>query len=132
MTVKKPANARPPLDRQVTRQSKEKVASQLDQGIRMTIDEETYDVRVGDVTPEIARELRTHTGKSFMWLMNTLTDDPDVDILSAFVWVARQIRGDDVAFHDVSVSYATFLSDGFDLSLPGVEDAKVDPTNPEG
>lgn len=130
MTTRKPANARPPLDRQVSRKSKEKAASALDHGIRIRIEGEVYEARVGDVTPELARELRANTGHSFVWLMDQIGEDPDIDLLSSFVWVARRIAGDDVAFADVSVSYAQFLSDGFEMSLPGPE--VTDVTNPEG
>ena len=128
MTTTIPEGARPPLDRKVTRKSEEKRDEALDQGLKLTIDGEVYEARVGDVTPDIARELRSYTGKGFMNLIQTTAEDPDIDVISAFVWVARRIRGESVAFEDVSISYSQMLSDGFDVALPGAEDAD----SPEG
>ena len=127
--TKVPANARPPMDRKITRKSEENRDEALDQGLRMSIGGEVFEARVGDVTPAIARELRKHTGNGFMNLVQTTADDPDIDVISAFVWVARRIAGEDVAFDDVQVSYAEMLSDDFDVTLPGAEDLGGD--NPE-
>lgn len=121
---------RPPLARKVTNDHKKKRDEALDQGLKLTIDGEVYEARVGDVTAEIARELRQHTGKGFMHLVRTTAEDPDIDVISAFVWVARRVVGEEVAFEDVSISYAAMLGDDFEVSLPGAEDTDGD--HPEG
>lgn len=115
--------SRPTTTRKVTRKTEERRDAALDQGVSLSIDGEAYVVRVGDVTPQIARELRAESGMSFMRLINTVTVDPDIDVVSAFVWVARRIRGENVAFGDVAVTYGQILSDGFEVSTPDAEAA---------
>lgn len=129
-TTKVPAGARPALDRKPTRKSEENRESALDQGIKITIDDEVYEARIGDVTPDIARELRARSGMGFIRLVNEAAQDPDIDLISAIVWVARRIRGEDVDFGDVNVTYRQMLSAGFDVALPGAEDLGGD--HPEG
>jgi hypothetical protein len=119
---KVPASARPPLDRKVSRETAKNVDKVLDEGLKLTIDGEVFEARYGDITPALARELRENSGMSFIRLVNTATVEADIDVLSAAVWVARRIRGEDVAFADVKVSYTQMLSDDFDISLPGAED----------
>lgn len=110
---------RPNLNRKVTRTSEAKRESALEQGLRLTIDGQTYEVRLGDVTARIARELRAATGHGVNGLINAVAADPDVDLIAEFVWLARRIRGEHVDLDDVEVSYADMLADGFDVSLPG-------------
>ena len=117
------------MDRKVTRKSEEKRDEALDQGLRLTIDGRVYEARVGDVTPEISRELRRGTDMGFLQLLDTLANRPDVDVISAFVWVARRIQGEYLDLDQVSISYKQFLSDGFDIALPGAESAD---NSPEG
>lgn len=121
---------RPPLARKHTRTTEENRNAGLDAGVRITIDGEAYEVRMGDVTPDISRELRRHTGMGFRVLMESIGVDPDIDTLSAFAWVARRIRGEYVAFDEVVVTYAQMLSDGFDVEPVGAED--LDDLPPEG
>lgn len=112
---------RPTTTRKRTRTSEQKRDEQLDTGLALTIDGEKYQARLGDVTPAIARRLRRETGMSFMRLINEFGEDPDVDLLCAFVWVARLIRGDDVELEDVegSIGYAEMLAEGFDVDVAG-------------
>lgn len=119
--------SRPTTARKVTRKTEEKRDDALDQGVSLTIDGESYVVRVGDVTPQIARELRNESGMSFMRLIGTVSSDPDIDVISAFVWLARRIRGEDVAFGDVEVTYGQILSDGFDVSVPDAAEVADSP-----
>ena len=127
--TKVPANARPPMDRKVTRKSEEKREELLDDGLKITIDGEVHIVRDGDVTPQVARELREASGMSYVRLIQTIRRDPDIDVLSAFVWLARRIQGEYVALDDVVVTYDAILEDGFDISQPGAE--VVDGNDPE-
>lgn len=110
----KPAN-RPSLARKVTPKSEAKRTEALDEGIRMTVEGETYEVRLGDITPQVARELRRATGGSFNALREELGSDPDIDSISAFVWLARRIRGEILSLDDVAIGYAVILGDGFDV-----------------
>lgn len=120
------APARPSLARKHTTSSEKKRDEALDAGVRLTIEGVVYEARVGDVTPAIARELRQAIGMGFMGLMNTVAEDPDIDVVSAFVWVARRIKGEFVAFEDVEVSYKQMLSEGFDVDVAGAEEVDTD------
>jgi hypothetical protein len=114
--------ARPTTARKVTRSSETKREAVLDSGLRITVEGEVYDVRLGDVTPALARELRAAIGMGPLQLINATGIAPDVDLLSAFVWLARRIRGEYVRIEDVSVSYQAMLSDGFDVGFPEAEE----------
>lgn len=117
---------RPTTARKVTRSTEESRESALDQGLRITMEEgEVFEVRVGDITSAMARDLRSHIGCGPMQLIRQCAVDPDVDLLSAFVWLARRISGELVRFEDVEVTYAQLLSDGFDVATPG--DSEPDP-----
>lgn len=111
--------SRPTTARKVTRKTEAKREDALDQGLRITLDGEVFDVRLGDITSTMARELRAKLGFGPMQLVGQLAVDPDVDLLSAFVWLARRIAGELVRFEDVEVTYAQLLSDGFDVTAPG-------------
>ena len=124
-----PATARPPLDRKHTRVSEKKRDDALDQGLRLSIDGTVYEARVGDVTPAIARELRRETGMGFMRLLEVTAEDPDIDVISTFVWVSRLIAGESISIDEVSVGYASILADDFEVALPGAEN--LDGDNPE-
>lgn len=84
---------RPSLARKHTRTTETHREEGLDEGIVMNIDGEVFEARVGDMTPELTRELRAACGMGFMTLMNTCGTDPDIDVVSSFVWLARRIRG---------------------------------------
>lgn len=114
-----PAKSRPTTARKVTRTTETKRESELDQGLLISIDGEDFAVRLGDITSTLARELRAKLGFGPMQLIRQCSVDPDVDLLSAFVWLARRIAGEMVRFEDVEVTYAQLLSDGFDVSAPG-------------
>lgn len=116
---------RPTTARKVTRTSETNRESALDQGLRITMEGDVFEVRVGDITPSLARELRQHIGCGPMQLIRQCAVDPDVDLISAFAWLARRIAGELVRFEDVEVTYAQLLADGFDVATPG--DAEPDP-----
>lgn len=116
------AAKRPTTARKVTRKTEESRESALDHGLRISIEGEDFEVRVGDITSALARELRANMGFGPMQLIRQCSIDPDVDLLSAFVWLARRIAGEMVRFQDVEVTYAQLLSDGFDVSTPGKAD----------
>lgn len=120
---------RPSAARKHTRTTEQNREEALSQGYRLTIEGEVYQAQLGDVTPALARELRKESGMGFLGLIRQLAGDPDVDLISAAVWVARRIKGEVVAFKDVEVGYAAILSDGFDVAT--AESDKADAPNPE-
>lgn len=115
------------IHHKTSRSTTEKQDAALDEGIRMTLDGEVYELRVGDVTSTLTRELRARSGMSFNRLMETVTTDPDTDVIAAFIWLARRVAGEDVAFDDVTITYRQLLEDGFDIEAPGAAEVDDDP-----
>lgn len=129
---KAPQDRRPPARKQTAASRKRAATSKeeaLSQGYRLTIEGETYEAQLGDVTPAIARELRKNTGYGFLGMLRALSEDADVDLVSAAVWVARRIAGDAVPFAEVEVTYAEMLGDDFEVAV--AESDKADAPNPE-
>lgn len=112
---------RPNLARKVTPKDEAARTSALDQGIRMNLGGEDFEVRIGDMTAPLARELRQNYGGSFNKLQDELALDPDIDSIAAFVWLARRMRSEVVGFDDVAVSYSQMLEDGFEITVAGRE-----------
>lgn len=121
--------ARPNLAPKDRRAKKDAEDAALDEGVRITLDGETYELRVGDVSSSLTRELRAKAGMSFNRLLEYVTEDPDSDVIAAFIWLARRIRGEKVEFDDVTVTYKQLLGDDFDIVAPG--DPEVGDDGPE-
>lgn len=119
---------RPSTARKHTRTTEKNRDEALEQGLKITIDGETYVVRLADVTSNLTRELRRGTGMSFNQLMQEITTDPDADSIAGFIWLARRIAGEKVEIDDVVVTYAQLLADDFDVDLPG---KRVEADDPE-
>lgn len=100
-----------------TKRVQDEKQRQLDTGFRVTIDGEAHEVRYGDLTPALTAELRRNAGVGWQGLQAQLAVDPDIDLVSAFVWLSRRIKGDKVAFRDVVVTYAQM----FDLEPGDIE-----------
>lgn len=113
------SNTRPAVGGKVTRKTEEKRRGALEEGIRLVIEGEPYEVRLGDVSARLARELRRETGHGVYGLLRAVASEPDVDVVAEFVWLARRIRGEQVDLDDVEVSYADLLGDGFDVAVAG-------------
>lgn len=116
---------RPSLARTHTPKSEAARKSALDEGVKITHDGEEYIVKAGDITSQIARRFRREVGMSFRAVMEELDTDPDIDSVAAIVWLARLIRGEDVALDDVSVGYDDL--DEIEVEQTGPEDE----ANPE-
>ena len=122
---------RPSLERRYTRTPKANKAEALDTGMTVVMpDGATHTVRIGDVTPQIARELRAAIGTGVLGLMEQLgSKDADLDLVQAFIFVARRIAGEAVTLDDCEVTYADMLSDDFDVVVAGAEEP--DGSDPE-
>lgn len=99
--AKKPVVKRAPS----TRRSQDEKQKALNQGLRVTFEGRVYEVRYGDVTPALARELRANTGMGWNQLMSMLMVDPDIDLMQSFLWLARRLQGERVQLDGVDVSY---------------------------
>lgn len=121
-----PSN-RPAIGGQVTRKTEEKRKAALDEGLRLVIDGEAFEVRMGDVTSKIARELRRETGHGVYGLIEAVASQPDVDLVAEFVWLARRLRGEVVELDDVEVTYADLLGDDFEVDTAGAVEGDEGP-----
>lgn len=116
-------STRPKVERRDTRKTKASAEADLNRGIEITIAGRAYAVRIGDVSPDLARELRRETGFGFLQLFGSLVGTPDVDTVSAWIWLARRVEGEDVTLAEVDseVTYATIgqLEEAKTLEGPG-------------
>lgn len=85
----------PPQARRSTKQ-------QQSQGIQLELNGRTYVVRESDLTPRLVAELRRATGfAGWVGLVSETQRGFDLDVLAAFVWLARRIDGELVLFDTV-------------------------------
>lgn len=113
------SNARPSVARKETRKTKESRQAALDQGVRVTLGDDVYEVRLGEVTPMVERRFRRAYGVPVMGLIDELAEAPGLDSIGALMWLARLAAGDDVELDDFLVSYAD------------LEDIEIDQTGPQ-
>lgn len=119
--------SRPSTARKHTRSTDQSKADAMEQGLKITLEGEVYEVRLGDVSSNLTRELRRGTGMSFNQLMREVTTDPDVDSIAGFVWMARRIAGEKVDIEDVVVTYTQLLGDDFEVEVPDARPGGDDP-----
>lgn len=96
---------RPALARQHTRKTEENRKADLELGVKISHDGRDYVVRVGDITATLARRFRREVGCSFRAVMEELNTDPDIDSVSAVIWMCRLIEGEEIAYDDVAFDY---------------------------
>lgn len=113
-TAKRPSTAR-----KVTPRSEANRQSALNEGVRLTLDGEVFTLRIGDVSPALAREVRKVTGRSFNSLLQDITTDPDIDVIAEAIWVARRINGDTLTLDEVILDYEILFSDRFEIAEAG-------------
>lgn len=117
---------RPTLARKVTTKTEANRKAAMDEGLRITIGGEAFEVKVGDISSEVEAELRRVAGCGFYALGNQLANDPGIDLITLFVWFARRVRGDDVSPEEVSYTYADMFADDFDMNeLDGTQVVEV-------
>lgn len=97
--------------------------------MQIEFDGQTYVVRQSDMTGQDARALRQEVGLSFQGLLKQMQTDPDIDLVAAFIWLARRIKGDIVTYDAIldSISYDTEL----DFKLEDKRTAPVEDDSPE-
>jgi hypothetical protein len=76
-------------------------------GMQIEFDGQTYVVRQSDMTGQDTRALRQEVGLSFAGLLKQMQTDPDIDLIAAFIWLARRIKGDTVTYDSIldSIGY---------------------------
>lgn len=115
MSNPRTAGQRPSARRVHTRTSTQKAKDQLEAGIRLTRGDQVYELRIGDVDAASARRLRATTGYGPLSLMQAIVNDPDVDMVAAWIWLCDIVAGRDTELEDIEVSYADIFDDRFDV-----------------
>lgn len=127
------AQNRPSLARKDTRTAKGKRDAALDEGVRLIVDGEVYEVRAGDLNALESRELRRQVGMTFPQLVDDLDRAPDIDLIAALMWLARRLRGErDVTFEDVASEVGYDVMEDIEIDRPGAEDLEEAAADPEG
>jgi hypothetical protein len=114
---------RPTVQRKHTRGTEAKRNEALDEGIRLVVAGEAYEVRAGDLTALDSRALRQQVGMTFPQVMEGMQSAPDIDLVAALMWLARRIKGErDLTYDDVAadVDYAKALD--IEVGETGPED----------
>ena len=97
------------------------------QGIRVTLEGQSYEVWEGDLSALDIAMLRREAGYSWLGLLRAATTDMDLDVVAALAWLARRVNGErNLPFEAVAsqVNYETDLSaEGID---PEPADAEAD------
>lgn len=94
--------------------------------ISLSVDGRQYTVVVGDLTSLDAMALRRATGMSIQSLMRTATEDPDIDVIAALVWLARRTTGEkNLRFEDVASEI------GYDVDIQTLDAADTEDEAPE-
>lgn len=118
---------RPSTARRVTRSTERAQEEQDKRGLCIHIDGADHTVVFSDVTPQVARQVRSVTGMGFMQIVAGIAASPDVDLIAAFLWVEKLLAGEKVTLQSIDVDYDAVFADDFDISDP--EDDEV--TGPE-
>lgn len=88
------AAKRPSLNRKPSRKGKEAVDNALEMGVQFTIDGTVHKVVMGDLCALDVKALREQVGLSFPNLLGKIfSDDSDIDLIAAAVWLARRVNG---------------------------------------
>lgn len=110
------------MARKHTRTSETNRKKALDEGIRISLGEDIYEVRVGDLNALHERALRKQYGSPFSSLMDEFDESPGLDSIAAVVWLARYMNGEtDLSYEDVAV----------DVDLEFAEAMQVDESSAE-
>lgn len=105
----------------------------LDVGLSISFDGKSYTVRAGDLTAWDTRELRKQVGYSFHGLLAAFTEDPDIDLIAALVWLSKRVDGDRLTKYETvaeDIGYGVF--DTLDVADAGQEDVDGDPEESAG
>ena len=122
------SNAKRPATRQHTRTTEAKRNAELDQGIRIDLDGQVYEVRAGDLTALDTGALRRATGLSFLGLLEALGTSPDIDLIAAVVWLSRRLKGErGLPYEAVAEEMGYDVLDRIELAPTEAEEAEGDP-----
>lgn len=117
-----------------TSKARQRAAGQSEPDITIRVDGVTYAIRSDDLTARDARDLRKQTGMSFRAVMEAATEDPDIDIMAALVFLARRQDGDrKVTFDEIAeaITYSSEMEVGEDEDGEKLEPPEEDPDSPE-
>lgn len=128
----KPAN-RPSITRKTTPKSEKNRKAEVEQGVRIKLNGKIYELRVGDLTALDAQAMRKQVGMSFFGVMNTIQEDPDLDLIAGIVWMSRRVNGERTLKYEEVASEISYLTEieAVDASEPNVVDGEVVEGDPE-
>lgn len=89
-----PKTARPNMARKHTRTTEANRKAGLDVGFKITVDGRVYQVRAGDLNGLDMAAMRREVGMTFGQLSRIPSDEWDLDIIAAIVWLARRVNGE--------------------------------------
>jgi hypothetical protein len=89
--------------------------------VRISVDDRDYDLPLGEVTSNIAREVRQAAGRSLSKVIAEAETDGDIDTIAVLVFAARRVAGEQVTFAEVesSISYGS----GFGVEMGEGDDS---------
>lgn len=92
----------------------------------ISLNGKTYTLKFGDLTSLDTMALRRATGMSLRALMQAATEDMDLDIVAAIVWLARRTHGERTLTFD-----AVAAEIGYDVDLDVVTPDASEDDSPE-
>lgn len=116
------SNTQRPAARKPSRSADKKASDALDSGVRFIVGDQVHEVRIGEITPRLAREVRRETGSTVMQLIEEVGEAADLDTIAALIWIARRIQGENVTFDDIDIDYGTVMSDDFQVDVAGPDE----------
>jgi hypothetical protein len=106
-------------------QARRRAKSDNSPGMRIEYGGKTYMIRQTDMTGQDTRALRQEVGLSFAGLFREMQADPDIDLIGAFIWLARRIDGETVSYDEVleTINYGSSFEIGTTADKPGDDDS---------
>lgn len=98
---------RPAIARKVTTKTESTRKAAIDAvETSIKVDGITYTVRLADVDGLFDRDCRRETGLSVMGVLTQMANDPGMDSLAAFVWIAKSQQGLKTTYQDELALYS--------------------------
>ena len=90
--------------------------------VTIKVDGSEYPVWLSELSALDSAALRAETGFSVRAVLAAASDDPDLDVVAAIVWLSRRQAGDPVSFAEVAAGI------GYDAEFDTVTSVEESPT----
>lgn len=94
-------------------------------------DDHVFVFRPGDVTPKIARRIRSETGMSILQAQRLLETDPDLDVLATICFAARLIETGTAVLADIEELLDYDVIQGIEMETPETDPSPAEDGDPE-